>query len=490
MTLKSEIISRMNLKRPKIVQQIIGVLLLAVLIPLITIGVIISNISQHSVRHELNYSATMIAQFVGENILLYEQLSKSHAIKREDYLEKILGDEFANPKETRQIYVLDENKKTIATNAQDERDLKSILKNLPVELEEKKPVLFNKIKNQPIAYYKLNDPNWLVIVRTTETVTKNTINKARFRIILAISLAALFIIFVMGFYTFYLYTNIRQLFKGITAISKGNYARKIRMIKNIFSPYEMYFIAREFNFMARKISQSYSELSEKNLRLQKMDEFRGNLINAISHEFRTPLTSITGYSSRLLRSDIEIDDETKTKSLKIIKEQAQMLSRMVEDLLVVPEIESFSLKLDERELDLTKIIEKSMLYANPKNHEINFNAQENLPLVKGDENRLIQIFTNLIDNAVKYSENSEPIEISAFKDNSHTVIEISNNHKSIDDETLSKLFEKFIRVDSALTRTTRGTGLGLYIVKGLCGAMKIEASLQSEEGKFTVRLVF
>ena len=465
-----------------------GVLFFAVLIPLITIGVIISNISQQTVRHELNYSAMMISQFVGENITLYSELSKNHTVSK-DYLEEIIKEDFANSKETRQIYVLDENKKIVATNAQSEDDLALILKSLPAKLAINKPVLFNQIKNQPIAYYKLDNPDWLVIVNTTEFVTKNTINKARFRIILAISLAALFTIFVMSFYTYYLYVNIRQLFKGIIAISKGNYERKIRMIKNIFSPYEMYFIAREFNFMARKISQSYQELSEKNLRLEKMDAFRGNLINAISHEFRTPLTGIIGYSSRLLRPDIEIDEETRTKSLKIIKEQAQMLSRMVEDLLVVPEIESFSLKLDESELDLAKTLEKSMLYANSTGYEIKFEAADDLT-VMADENRLIQIFTNLIDNAVKYSEGGAPVEVAVFKEGKSAVVEISNTHQKIDDKLLGQLFEKFIRVDSALTRTTRGTGLGLYIVRGLCSAMKIDISLHSDGGKFKVRLVF
>ena len=478
----------MNLKRPKIVQQILGVLLLAVLVPLITIGVIISNISQQSVRHELKYSTTMIAQFVGENISLYQELSKHQTISQ-NYIEKILGDEFANPRETRQIYVLDENREILATNSQNKGDLALILKNLPPRLKDNNAELFNKIKNQPMAYYKLDNPDWLVIVRTTEVMSKNSINKARFRIILAISLAALFTIIIMSTYTFYLYINIRQLFKGIIAISKGNYERKIRMIKNIFSPYEMYFIAREFNFMARKISQSYSELSEKNLRLEKMDSFRGNLINAISHEFRTPLTGIIGYSSRLLRSDIEIDEETKTKSLKVIKEQAQMLSRMVEDLLVVPEIESFSLKLNETELDLAKTLEKSVLYANSKGHEIKLDSTEDLS-VTADENRLIQIFTNLIDNAIKYSEGDTPVEIQALKEGEQAVVEISNVHQKIEDEILNKLFEKFIRVDSDLTRTTRGTGLGLYIVQGLCGAMKIKISLHSSENEFKVRLVF
>lgn len=483
------LLNRMNLKRPKIVQQIIGVLLVAVLIPLITIGLIISNVSQQTVRHELNYSAKMIAKFVGDNIELYNKNSENRTSEqKKQYLNEILNEAFV--KENRQIYVLDSKKNIIATNTKNDDEINAIIKSLPIYLATKTPELFNKIKNQPIAYYKLKDPNLLVIVNTTEKVTKDSINKARVRIITSISLAALFIIFVVGLYTFYLYVNMRQLFKGIIAISKGNYERKIRMIKNIFSPHEIYFLAKEFNFMARKISQSYKDLSEKNIELQRLDEFRGNLISAISHEFRTPLTGIIGYSSRLLRNDIEIDEATRTKSLKVIKEQAQMLSRMVEDLLVIPEIESFSLKFDLKELDLVKIIEKSMLYVNPKDHGFKFEHEENLPQILGDEVRLIQIFGNLLDNAIKYSENEQPVEISAKHINEKIYVEITNKHQKIDDKTLNKLFDKFIRIDSKLTRTTRGTGLGLYIVRGLCEAMKIKISLLSEEEKFKVQLVF
>lgn len=475
--------SRMNLKRPKIVQQIIAVLLVAVLIPIITIGIIISNVSQQSVRRELNYSAKMIAQFVGENIATYYKLTEK---KDDAKLVEILTNRFA--KENRQIYVLDEKRNVVATNSKNVGEIKDVLENLPLYMPFNSAELFGKIKNQPMAYYKLKEPNWLVVVNTTEKITKNTINVARFRIILSLSLAGLFIFFVVGLYTFYLYLNIRQLFKGIIAISKGNYERKIRLIKNIFSPYEMYFLAKEFNFMAKKISQSYKDLSEKNLELERLDEFRGSLISAISHEFRTPLTSITGYSSRLLRNDIQIDEATKLKSLKIIKEQAQMLSRMVEDLLVIPEIDSFSLKFDLKKLELAKIIEKSALYANPKNHEIVFEMKDDALFVLGDENRLIQIFSNLLDNATKYSENNQPVKVVASSAGGKIFVEIINAHRKVEPQILEKLFEKFTRVDSDLTRTTRGTGLGLYIVKGLCNAMKIKINLASEDEKFIVQL--
>ena len=116
-------------------------------------------------------------------------------------------------------------------------------------------------------------------------------------------------------------------------------------------------LEKEFNYMTKKVASSYTELSEKNLELKRLDEFRSSLVSAISHEFRTPLTSIIGYSSRLLRSDIKVDEETRLKSLRVIKQQAQRLSGMVDDLLVIPEIESYKLRLNIQPLDLSNFLQ-------------------------------------------------------------------------------------------------------------------------------------
>ena len=303
-------------------------------------------------------------------------------------------------------------------------------------------------------------------------------------------LAAFFIIAMVGIYTFYLYINIRQLFKGIIAISKGSYERKIHLLKSAFTPHEIVFLAKEFNYMAKKIHQSYKDLSEKNLELERLNDFRTNLVNAISHEFRTPLTSIVGYSSRLLRHDITIDNDTRVKSLKIIKQQAQRLSRMVEDLLVVPEIESFSIQLNKTEINLGEAIENSVLYANSNNSKFEIELSPDLKSVYADSDRLEQVLVNLCDNAVKYNRDNEVIRVSAKNISGRPCVTIINKTLPIPEDMKGKLFDKFIRMDSELTRTTRGTGLGLYIVKGLCAAMDIDIILDSQDDYFNITLVF
>ena len=545
------------MQRLKIAQQIIIVLLFAVLIPFITIGLIISNISQQSVRKELNYSALEMSRTIGENVQAYLRSSQNalnqvadaitfipYASDRADFLSEVerknpiignleivekkdvpdevytfdkktskiklhsdINDEYSlvalldaadmqnavserYKDEKRQIYIVAKDNTLIATNAVNAPEFERLLKNLPQNKKLELPDLFNKYKNQPSAYYALENPDWTVIVNTTENITNATIDKARFRIILSLSLAAFFIIAIVGIYTFYLYINIRQLFKGIIAISKGSYERKIHLLKSAFTPHEIVFLAKEFNYMAKKIHQSYQDLSEKNIELERLNDFRTNLVNAISHEFRTPLTSIVGYSSRLLRHDIKIDDETRIKSLKIIKQQAQRLSRMVEDLLVVPEIESFSIQLNKVETDLSEMVENSVLYANSNNSKFDIEISSDLKNVYADGDRLEQVLINLCDNAVKYNQDDEPIKIVAKNVSGCPCVSISNKTMPIPEDMKEKLFDKFIRMDSELTRTTRGTGLGLYIVKGLCAAMNIDIILDCEDKYFTITLVF
>ena len=545
------------MQRLKIAQQIIIVLLFAVLIPFVTIGLIISNISQQSVRRELNYSALEMSRTIGENIQAYLAYSQKkldevssaitfipYATDRADYLTEIeskdksfknfeivelkdvpkddylfnknessislysqINDEYAlcakldvmymqnavserYKEEKRQIYILSNDNALIAPNAPNAPELSRLVNNLPSKRSVEKADLFNKYKNQPSAYYTLEKPSWTVIVNTTENITNATIDKARFRIILALTLAAFFIIAMVGFYTFYLYINIRQLFKGIIAISKGSYERKIHLLKSAFTPHEIVFLAKEFNYMAKKIHQSYHDLSEKNIELERLNEFRTNLVNAISHEFRTPLTSIVGYSSRLLRHDIKIDEQTRIKSLKIIKQQAQRLSRMVEDLLVVPDIESFSIQLNKVEINLAEALENSVLYANSNNSNFDVEISKDLKEVYADSDRLEQVLINLCDNAVKYNQDDEPIKIVAKNVNGRPCVSIKNKSLPIPDDMKEKLFAKFIRMDCELTRTTRRTGLGLYIVKGLCAAMDIDLILDCDDNYFNIMLVF
>lgn len=472
-----------KIKQFKIVEQIIFILLLSVLIPLTITGLIVNNINQHAVRNELRYSAEMIAEVVSKNIQIYSKINPDIKAGSDNILSIF-------KKDNRQIYILDgESRQLILSNNLTNDEFKDAVTNLPLEPEKDTPIIYGNSKNQPIAYYKLSEPDVIVVVNTTSKLSDSTIYVARFKIILAIAAAALSIFFCVGIYTYYLYINIRQLFKGIMAISGGNYRRKIRLLTSIFTPYEIIFLSNEFNRMVVEINLSYRRLKSKNKELAYYNEFRSNLIDTVSHEFRTPLTSILGYSSRLLRKDIEIDAETKEKSLKVIKKQAERLSRMVEDLLVIPDIENSKLNIKLETIDVEELKENILSIKTNENREYTVSIKDGIHQLYADKDRLEQVIINVLDNANKYAYENTPITLNIFRRADKAVIRVTNQADYIPPEKINSLFEKFTRMDDKTTRTTRGTGLGLFIVKGLVDAMGGNITINSTpENEFIVEI--
>lgn len=533
-------------RRPKIAEQMIFVIIIAVLIPLGVSTAIITNVNQQAVRKELVSSAFLSANSVKlyfeneietkkqiakniadmaryKNINSYSaEIMKSYPeilsirllnwspikhnhnvfatvfnekentislIYKTDYkkyveikldaakLEKNTEEDFADIK--RKIYILDQNNKVIIPQEYDQADVDKLIYKLPENLKTDTAELFYFKKNEPNIVIKMKDTNWKIIVTTPKVLSKYSINVARGKIISILAITAGIIIFLCLIYLAYLYTNIRQLFKAINAVAEGNYNRKLKPIVNFTTPNEIIFLSKEFNKMVEKIKTSHKELKKNNQKLKQLDNFKSNLIDTVSHEFRTPLMSIKGYTSRLLRQDVVIDKEMQQESLKIIKRQTERLGRMVEDLLVIPDIESASIKVFPQEVALKDSIDNvlsSMVNAPERQFEIDI--PENLGLIYADPDRLEQIIINLIENAMKYSESN--IKIQAKQLPNDIEISIENKCETIDQKKLNTLFDKFTRMDDSTTRTTRGTGLGLFIVKGLIETMEGKIRITSD----------
>ncbi len=552
----------MKLKRLKIVEQIIIISLIGVLVPSVISWFVINNVSQHSLRQELGYSAQIIAKIIENNIssvlnadnhrldeivislnhipneaqrnlflknlainsevfkefeiirpsetpefngqdrILYnsdtEQLWLIEKIHDDKYLKaevntKLIKNNIFNniaDEKNRRVYVVDKSGKLVFSHNFDEKDFNKNIKQLPVNLVNNIVTRFDEIKNQPRVYLKMDDIGLIIIVNTTKELTDSTINKARLKILAAFLIAAIVTLFLTLLYSYYLYFNIRQLFKGIIAVSRGNYKKQIVPIANIFTPREILFLSDEFNMMINEINDSYKKLKEKNKELKQLDSFRSNLVDTVSHELRTPLTSIRGYTSRLLRTDIEIDDETKHKSLLIIKQQSERLSRMIEDLLVIPDIEGAKLNINLEKVNLLNAVEDSIYSVkNIETRTIENNITNDFPCIYADKDRFEQVLINILGNAEKYSYPDTPIKIEAKFDDKKAVIKIINQSDYIEKQKLDTLFDKFIRLDDKTTRTTRGTGLGLYIVKGIVEAMNGSVHLKStQDNIFSVKI--
>lgn len=264
----------------------------------------------------------------------------------------------------------------------------------------------------------------------------------------------------------------------------------------VFSEEEVHVVGLVVRQLGVALNQIYQwqTIQDANAKLAKLDELKSNLIDAVSHELRTPLTSIKGYTSRLLRYDTQIDEATRQKSLKIVKQQADRLNRLVDDLLVIPDLEQDNLRVFPDWVQVKDIIERARQSVQEKEQrEIQIylpTAQSENILAMADPDRLEQVMVNLLDNAVKYSlpDTQIGVEVTSVTLNSSPKVHIRvyNQSNPIPKGELPTLFDKFKRLDESLTRTTRGSGLGLFITKGLVEAMGGNISVDYRNGYFEV----
>lgn len=210
-----------------------------------------------------------------------------------------------------------------------------------------------------------------------------------------------------------------------------------------------------------------------------------DFISTVSHELRTPLTSIRGFSQTMLNSWDMIDDESKKRFLKIIEEQSNRLINLVENMLSITRISGGKEGVILKEINVKPVIETvvSVVKGQHADKTFEININEKTPSILADKDKFQQILTNIIENAAKYGDMNSSIKIeTGFCKNCEFVsIKISNTGDEIKEEDFERIFTKFSRIDSPLTRRVQGSGLGLYITKNLVEKMDGKISVKSEK---------
>lgn len=226
---------------------------------------------------------------------------------------------------------------------------------------------------------------------------------------------------------------------------------------------------------------------------RQLEKMRTEFVANASHELRTPLTSIRGFIEALQDGALE-DPETARRFLAIIDEETKRLSELVDDLLQLASIEERRRSFRRQPVELASIIQRvSDTFATrvqQKGLRLRVDLPDDLPPVLGDANLLSQVFHNLLDNAVKFSEKGE-IVVRARQENGGVAVEIADNGIGIAPEHLTRIFERFFRADKSRAASSGGTGLGLAIVKhiveGHGGEVRVTSRL-GEGSVFTVIL--
>jgi two-component system phosphate regulon sensor histidine kinase PhoR len=217
--------------------------------------------------------------------------------------------------------------------------------------------------------------------------------------------------------------------------------------------------------------------------LRRLETVRSDFVANVSHELKTPLTSIKGFIETLLEGALE-DKDNSRDFLKIIQEHAQRLDSLVNDLLSLSYLESKEIALERLELNLREEFERvvSAFSVQLKKKNIDIKNEINKELcIKADKNRLEQVITNLIDNAIKYNKDGGFVKITSQELDTNIKIIIDDSGRGIPAKDIPRIFERFYRVDKARSRELGGTGLGLSIAKhiielhnGIIGVESIE----------------
>ncbi|NMB27026.1 MAG: cell wall metabolism sensor histidine kinase WalK [Tissierellia bacterium] len=217
----------------------------------------------------------------------------------------------------------------------------------------------------------------------------------------------------------------------------------------------------------------------------KLDNMRKEFVANVSHELKTPITTIKGYAETLMEYR-DIDEEDSCKFLSIIDNECDRMARIVRDLLQLSNLDYNKTKWNKVNYSVEKLIHdihlKMEFALKEKSQKLTLNIEEDIPNIKIDKDGIEQVILNIVSNAIKYTPNHGKVDILAKKQNDMVIITVKDNGAGIPEEDQSRIFERFYRVDKGRSRDLGGTGLGLSIAKQIVEAHEGDIVLRSEYG--------
>ncbi len=230
------------------------------------------------------------------------------------------------------------------------------------------------------------------------------------------------------------------------------------------------------------------------LRQKKISMMKTDFINNMTHEFKTPIATISLASDSITNDSIISNKEKVTRFAKIIKAENRRMLNQVEKVLQMAQIDKSDFNLNISEINMHELISKAVsnirLQVQNRNGVIDHNLQAQHPIVKGDVTHLSNIVHNLLDNANKYSREAPKISVTTENTKEGFIIHVKDHGIGMSKEALKHIFDKFYRVHTGNIHDVKGFGLGLSYVKAIVDAHKGTVKVKSEEGKGSVFTVF
>ncbi len=244
----------------------------------------------------------------------------------------------------------------------------------------------------------------------------------------------------------------------------------------------------EIGKLASLLNETMDKVGDDLVQLRKLEKMRTEFLGNVSHELRTPIFAVQGYLETLLDYD-NCDVITQKKFITKAYRQAVRLNTLLTDLIDISRIESGEMKMTFYGFNihdwLQKLVEDLQAMVTENNIKLYYKNQDSKPLeVLGDQQRLNQVITNLVTNAIKYNKPNGTVEIGYEENKKNVTIYVKDSGKGIAEEHLSRIFERFYRVDKERSRAVGGTGLGLAIVKHIVEAhgSKIQVTSKIDKG--------
>lgn len=223
--------------------------------------------------------------------------------------------------------------------------------------------------------------------------------------------------------------------------------------------------------------------------MKKLEQMRKDFVANVSHELKTPITSIKGFTETLLDGAMH-DNETLKSFLDIILKESDRLQMLIKDLLDLSKIEQHGVKLELKKLNpvtsITEVFDILRGKAERKKIDLQLNACAGNLIIEGDSDRLKQVFINLINNAITYTPEGGFVTVAISDQGEHVSVQVIDTGIGIERKEIPRIFERFYRVDKARSRNSGGTGLGLAIVKHIIEAHHGQIRVESKLGKGTV----
>ncbi|MBP1934095.1 sensor histidine kinase [Ammoniphilus resinae] len=270
---------------------------------------------------------------------------------------------------------------------------------------------------------------------------------------------------------------LRKIERTAVEIGTGNYNQRV----SISNPDEIGDLAQTINKLAAKLQTVEQDR-------ERQEKIRTDFIANISHELRTPLTAMQGFLEALQDGLVE-GEESRQKYYQVMYQESLHLNRLVDDLMDLVKLENEEVTLYKAPVDLGEVLKKVSFTleeeASEKATELKLSIpEESLPMVFADKDRVVQIFKNLLKNAVKFTENGE-IRLQAKSEGDFVRVDVADTGIGISEGDLDRIWERFFKVDRGRSKANKGTGLGLSIVKKLTELHDGRISVKSSLGEGT-----